>query len=192
MARIKLRPIKIDDADTCLRWVSDPAVHAFLGLLEPARTLEQERSWISSILIDKEHQRSFVIETEKGHPIGTCGLRAIDREQGTALFGIMIGEKRLWDRGYGTAATMALLEHAFEELDLEEVRLSCHRENRRAIRCYEKAGFRLSTHVPERLQFGIDEVRMAVRREAWLALHARAGAAKRSQRPRDPSRTGSS
>jgi len=172
----------------CLRWISDPAVHAFLGLLEPARTLEQERSWIASILTDKEHQRAFVIEIEKGSPIGTCGLRAIDRENGTALFGIMIGEKRLWDRGYGTAATRALLDYAFGELDLKEVRLSCHRENRRAIRCYEKAGFRLSTYVPERLQFGRDEVRMAVRREAWLALHAGAGATTepvRGRRPKD-------
>ncbi len=160
----------------CIRWVADPAVHALLGLLEPVRTLEQERSWIASIITDKEHQRAFVIETEKGNPIGTCGLRAIDREQGNALFGIMIGEKRLWDRGYGTAATRALLTYAFEELDLKEVRLSCHRENRRGIHCYEKAGFRLSTYVPERVQFGRDEVRMAVRREAWLALHASAGA----------------
>ncbi len=160
----------------CRRWISDPAVHALLGLLEPARTLEQERAWIASVRTDKEHQRTFVIETEKGDPIGTCGLRAIDREQGTALFGIMIGEKRLWGRGYGTTATRALLQRAFEELDLKEVRLSCHRENRRAIRCYEKAGFRLSTYVPERVQFGRDEVRMAVRREAWLALQAGAGA----------------
>ena len=159
----------------CLRWISDPAVHAFLGLLEPARTLEQERSWIASILTDKDHQRAFVIEIEKGDPIGTCGLRAIDREDGIALFGIMIGEKGMWDRGYGTAATGALLEYAFGELDLKEVRLSCHRENRRGIRCYEKAGFRLSTYVPERVQFGRDEVRMAVRREAWLALHSGAG-----------------
>ncbi|HUU53985.1 MAG TPA: GNAT family N-acetyltransferase [Armatimonadota bacterium] len=175
MTRIKLRPIRIDDAEMCLRWISDPAVHAFLGLLEPARTLEQERSWIASILTDKDHQRAFVIEIEKGDPIGTCGLRAIDREDGTALFGIMIGEKGMWDRGYGTAATGALLEYAFGELDLKEVRLSCHRENRRGIRCYEKAGFRLSTYVPERVQFGRDEVRMAVRREAWLALHSGAG-----------------
>lgn len=178
----------IDDAEMCLRWVSDPAVHVFLGLLEPARTLEQERSWISSILIDKQHQRSFVIETEKGDPIGTCGLRAIDRENGTALFGIMIGEKRSWDQGYGTAATRALIEYAFQELDLREVRLSCHRENRRAIRCYEKAGFRLSTYVPERVQFGREEVRMAVRREAWLALRTgpRAGTTAEPVRGRRP------
>jgi len=190
MARIRLRAIRIDDAETCLRWVSDPAVHAFLGLLEPARTLEQERSWIASILTDRQHQRAFIIEDEKGKPIGTCGVRAIDREQGTALLGIMIGEKRLWDRGYGTAATRTLLECAFGELDLKEVRLSCHRENRRAIRCYEKAGFRLSTYVPERVQFGRDEVRMAIRREDWLA--SRSGAAARSaprmgRRPNDGS-----
>ncbi|HUU54782.1 MAG TPA: GNAT family N-acetyltransferase [Armatimonadota bacterium] len=172
MTRIKLRPIRIDDAERCLRWVSDPTVHAFLGLLEPARTLEQERSWIANILTDKEHQSAFVIENEAGDPIGTCGLRGINREFGTALFGIMIGETGLWGQGYGTAATEALLDYAFGELGLDEVRLSCHRENRRALRCYEKAGFRLSSHVPERPQFGREEVRMAIARKEWLALRS--------------------
>ncbi len=174
MARVKLRPIKISDAEMCLGWVSDPAVHAFLGLLEPARTLDQERSWIASILTDSGHQRAFVIEDERGEAIGTCGLRGIDRESGTAFFGIMIGETRLWNRGYGTAATESLLDYAFRELALREIRLSCHRENRGALRCYEKAGFRASSHVPERVQFGRDEVRMAIGRDTWLAARARA------------------
>ena len=172
MGRVKLRAIRIDDAEKCVRWVSDPDVHAYLGLLEPMRTMEQERSWIASILTDKQHQRAFVIETEEGDAIGTCGLRAIDEEQGTALLGIVVGEKQLWNRGYGTAATNALLEYAFTELDLKEVRLSCHRENRRAIRCYEKVGFGPSGYVPDRVQFGCDEVRMAIRRDAWLGLHS--------------------
>lgn len=177
----------MDDAELCLRWVSDPEVHAFLGLLEPARTLEQERAWISSILTDREHQRCFVIETENGDPIGTCGLRAIDPAEGTALFGIMIGEKALWDRGYGTSATRMLLKYAFEELELEEVRLSCHRENRRAVRCYEKVGFLPSASVVAPLQFGRDEVRMAVCREAWARLPASgAGAATNLERCRKP------
>jgi RimJ/RimL family protein N-acetyltransferase len=155
------------DAETCFRWVSDPDVLLYLGLVQPARTLEQERSWIASVLADKAHQRVFVIEDERGTPIGTCGLRGIDRETGTAHLGIMVGEKRLWDRGYGTAATRALLGIGFGELSLSEVRLSCHSENRRALRCYEKAGFRRSSHATQRPRFGRQEVKMAVRRVDW-------------------------
>lgn len=169
MARISLRPIRISDAEVCFRWVSDPDVHRFLGLLQPARTVEQERAWIAGILADKEHQRGFIVEDEEGRPIGTCGLRGIDSEAGSAFLGIMIGEKGLWDKGYGTDATSRLLEYAFHDLGLREVRLSCHRGNRRALRCYEKAGFRPSTRKPERGRVRPEDVQMAVGRDAWLA-----------------------
>ena len=169
MPCVSLRPIRITDAETCLRWVSDPDVSRFLGLLQPARTLEKERAWLSSVIVDKEHQRAFIIEDEGGRPIGTCGLRGIDREAGTAFLGIMIGEKHLWNRGYGTVATKALISYSFAELGLEEVRLSCHADNRGAIRCYQKAGFGPSSHCPERWQFGRDEVCMAINRRQWEA-----------------------
>lgn len=168
MPRVSLRPIRISDAEVCFRWISDPQVHRFLGVLQPARTLAQERSWIASILTDK-HQRGFIVEDSHGRPIGTCGLRGIDSERGTAFLGIMIGEKGLWDRGYGTAATRSLLDYAFRELGLREVRLSCHRENRRALRCYEKAGFRPSRRKPERRGVRSEDVHMSAGREPWLA-----------------------
>jgi RimJ/RimL family protein N-acetyltransferase len=179
VARVNLRPIRSDDAEICFRWVSDPDVVRFLGLLQPARTIVQERSWIASVLADKQHKRIFVIEDERGAPIGTCGLRGIDPDAGTAFFGIMIGQKDRWDQGYGTAAARA--------------RLSCHGDNQRAVRCYEKAGFRPSRHRPERFQFGRDEVRMAIDRDEWLARVSRRPEEKRAdrlapQRPRQRSR----
>ena len=84
----------------------------------------------------------------------------------------MIGEPELWGHGYGTAATRALLRFGFRDLGLQEIRLSCHRSNRRALRCYEKVGFRASSHQPDQAQFGDREIRMAINREEWLA-HAR-------------------
>jgi RimJ/RimL family protein N-acetyltransferase len=170
MAEVRLRPIRVSDAERCLRWVSHPEVSRYLGLLQPARTLAQERSWIASILSDPQHQRAFVIQDERDRDIGTCGLRAMDREEGTALLGIMIGDPRLWGRGYGTAATKALLRYAFEELGLHEVRLSCHAENKRAIRCYEKVGFGLRARPEREAEPHRNEVSMAIGRERWREL----------------------
>ncbi len=171
VAEVHLRPIRITDAEKCFRWLLNPHVCEFLGLLQPARTLEQERAWIASILADKEHHRAFAIEDERRVAIGTCNLRAIDTQAGTALLGMMIGEPRLWGRGYGTAATRALLSFAFEELNLREVRLACHKENLRGIRCYLRAGF-------ERRSAECDpsprphEIQMAITRERWHEIMA--------------------
>ena len=77
------------------------------------------------------------------------------------------------------------------ELRLREIAQEFLREKKVTLFLgYEKAGLRLSTYVPERVQFGRDEVRMALRREGWLA--SRSGAAARSEpgmgrRPNDGS-----
>jgi RimJ/RimL family protein N-acetyltransferase len=183
MAEVRLRPIRISDAEKCFRWVSHPEVSRYLGFLQPTRTLEQERSWIASILSDPQHQRAFVIEDEREEDIGTCGLRAMDRQEGTALLGIVVGEPRLWGRGYGTAATKALLRYAFEDLGLHEVRLSCHAENKRAVRCYEKAGFELRPRREGESEARRGEVLMVIGRERWQAM-SRVESPEQSGRPR--------
>ena len=165
MATARLRPITVADADLCFRWVSDPDVARHLGVTQTPRSVKQEWSWISAVLASHGQQRIFIIEDEMGRPIGTCSLRGLDSSEGAARFGIMIGDKRRWGQGYGTAATRAALALAFGELGLRAVQLSCHSENRRALRCYEKAGFRRIEPNPLRP----DEVRMAITREEWAA-----------------------
>ncbi|HEY6420497.1 MAG TPA: GNAT family N-acetyltransferase [Candidatus Binataceae bacterium] len=44
----------------------------------------------------------FAVETLEGGLIGETGLRLIDWRSRKAEFIITIGEKRLWDKGYGT------------------------------------------------------------------------------------------
>ena len=55
---------------------------------------------------------------------------------------IEIGEPELWNRGLGTRAVVALLRYLFVEKGAAEVVLSPVADNARAIRSYEKAGFR--------------------------------------------------
>jgi RimJ/RimL family protein N-acetyltransferase len=56
--------------------------------------------------------------------------------------GIGIGEAEYRGKGYGTDAMQVILGFAFRELNLHRVSLSVFEYNPRAIRSYEKAGFR--------------------------------------------------
>ena len=174
MAVVKLRPIRTSDAERCYKWLSDSDVTRYLGLLQPPETIEAERAWIARVIADKTQQRVFMIEDEHGRSIGTCGLRGIDHEAGCAFLGIMIGEKHAWDKGYGTAATGALVEFAFAVLGMKEVRLSCHQDNRRGLRCYQKVGFRITAAVHEPRVYGGSEVRMVMDRQRWADVRPQA------------------
>ena len=60
-----------------------------------------------------------------------------------AELGIFVGEKEYWGKGYGTEATELLLDFAFNILNLNSIMLIVNSFNERAIKSYEKCGFKL-------------------------------------------------
>jgi aminoglycoside 6'-N-acetyltransferase len=75
---------------------------------------------------------------------------------------IVIGEPGLWNRGLGTRAVTALIRYLFTEKGAGEVVLSPVAGNTRAIRSYEKAGFRKVRLIPKGEFLGGEW------RDAWL------------------------
>lgn len=60
----------------------------------------------------------------------------------SANIGIWIYEKRNWNKGFGTDAMKVALEFSFDYLNLNRIELSVYPSNTRAIRVYEKLGFK--------------------------------------------------
>ncbi len=138
-----LRPIERDDLPRFVRWFGDPEVRRHLRPYLPF-SLAQEERWYERLLVQIERQEdvTFAIETNEGVHIGNVGLHNINWKDRNAELGIVIGEKEYWSQGYGTDAIRALLGMAFREMNLHRVYLRVDGDNPRAIRCYEKVGFR--------------------------------------------------
>jgi RimJ/RimL family protein N-acetyltransferase len=140
---IRLRGIEREDIPNFVRWFNDPEVRRYLLVSEPMSKAKEER-WFEAQL-EARDQFIFAVEAlvdEKWVHIGNVGLLRVDWKNRTASLGIALGEKDLWGRGYGTDATRTMLRFAFEELGLHRVELDVFEFNSRAIRCYEKVGFR--------------------------------------------------
>ncbi len=89
-----------------------------------------------------------------------------------ASFGILIGDKAAWGKGYGSEATRLMLRHAFETLNLNRVWLHVYEYNQRGIRAYEKVGFRREGVLrQDTFRDGRywDTIAMAVLREEWIS-----------------------
>ena len=67
------------------------------------------------------------------------------------VYGIdqFIGEPEYWDKGIGTKFMKLVLKYLFEEKKAEIVILDPHADNPRAIRCYEKVGFKKIKFLPK-------------------------------------------
>jgi RimJ/RimL family protein N-acetyltransferase len=141
--RVRLRAIERSDIPTFVRWFNDPEVRHTLDMFAPMSTAAEER-WFERRL-EAENEYLFSIEgwvEGRWIHLGNIGLHRVDWKNRGAILGIVLGEKDQWDRGFGTEAVRLMLGFAFRELSLHRVQLDVFAFNPRAIRCYEKAGFR--------------------------------------------------
>jgi RimJ/RimL family protein N-acetyltransferase len=85
--------------------------------------------------------------------------------------GIGIGDRAYWSRGCGTEAMQLAVQYAFRELGVQRVSLALYAYNPRALRAYEKAGFRVEGRTRrDVLREGqyYDSIWMGILREEWL------------------------
>ena len=122
-----------------VRWNNDPEVEYYVDCDLP-KSLPECADWFRANVPSRDY-RLFAIEYE-GCLLGDLELDHISWRNGEAEFRIRIGEKDYWNRGFGTEAVRLLLELAFASMGLRRIHLKVYRFNRRAIRCYEKNGFR--------------------------------------------------
>ena len=168
--RLRLRPHTEADLPNYVEWLNDPEVTEFTALESGGVTLEGEREWFAHISDPECRDRNWAIEA-CGRHIGNCALHPDGNGQ-TAGFGIIIGDKAQWARGYGTAALREVLRIGFAEMGLHRIHLQAFAGNARGIRCYEKCGFRHEGVLRQaRFKRGqwIDIVVMAILREEWEA-----------------------
>jgi diamine N-acetyltransferase len=171
--RIRLRAAERADLPQFVLWLNDPEVRVGLEMFLPFSLAEEER-WYERMLEAPAAEHVQVIEAKDQDvwkPIGTGGLHNIDWRARAAEAGISIGDKTCWNRGFGTDVMRLLLQHGFDTLNLNRVYLRVYSNNRRAIRCYEKAGFVPEGRLREaHYQNGeyFDILLMSVLRSEWI------------------------
>jgi RimJ/RimL family protein N-acetyltransferase len=161
--KVALGPIHKDILPILNKWENDFEVTFLLG--DPMWPVVLEETATRFARDSKGEQRDQIqfIMYEKAtlRPIGLAKLRNIDSRNRTATYGILIGEKDCWSKGYGTETTRLMLDYGFTVLGLHNIDLTTSGYNERAIRAYERAGFRLIGQRREAQRWG-DKVYPAV------------------------------
>lgn len=116
---------------------------------------------------------SFSVRTlDEDKHIGFLGLW-VDLIHSEAWVGLAIGEREFWSKGYGSDMMKLCLQYVFLELGLERLSLGLHEYNPRALRSYEKCGFRLEGRTRKdvmREGRRTDTLWMGILREEWLHM----------------------
>jgi len=139
--KIYLSPMNLEDAEIFTKWLNDFNVSDYTGRSSGLMTVNAEKEWLNNALNSGESLFS-IIKLENDKLIGNTGLMKIDNIRRTATLGIMIGESENMNKGYGTEALKLLLDYGFNYLNLNNIMLEVFEFNKRAIRAYQKAGFK--------------------------------------------------
>jgi len=160
------------DLASVIRWYADPEIARLTRYqTRPMSRAEAER-FFHSRLLAPDALAYAIVERATNQLVGFTTFSSLDPDNGSVLYHITIGERDAWDRSLGTQTTELMLGHAFERLELHRVGLTVFAFNERALRAYQKAGFRIEGRLREAvLRDGRywDEIQMGVLRDEWLA-----------------------
>jgi UDP-4-amino-4,6-dideoxy-N-acetyl-beta-L-altrosamine N-acetyltransferase len=139
--RIYLRPVEMEDIDSFASWLNDQEVRQYLARTSPLNRI-REKEFVEKLYEDDREIVLGIVLKENDQLIGNIALTHISIPYRRASLGIFIGERTLWSKGYGTEALNLMLAHGFNQLNLHRVFLTVLDFNVRAIRSYEKVGFK--------------------------------------------------
>jgi diamine N-acetyltransferase len=139
--RVGLGVLRHDLIPAYLRWRSDLVVMRGTGESIQLPTVEAMQAWYEQATSPGNREVHFTVyDLDDLAPVGTALLVRINQHDGTAEFGLTIGERR--NQGLGSEATKLVLDWAFTVIGLHNVLLVTFSWNLPAIRAYSKAGFR--------------------------------------------------
>lgn len=140
--RLVLRTLTPNDvSDRYLSWLRDPEVSRYLEVRFAPQGKEGILAYIEAMNQSPDNLFLGIFLREGTTHIGNIKLGPIDPHHRRGDFGIIIGSRRHWGKGYATEAIKTLTDHAFTALGLHKVSAGLYAANEGSRRAFLKAGW---------------------------------------------------
>ena len=145
--KIVLRPMTVDEISVFYQWATQSEATPFwYGELygDHAPTYEEFiRDWKGYYFDGSEPEkgRCFIILVGN-KAIGQINYNEVNRESNSVELDIIIAEDVDKNKGYGPDALKTLVKYLFQNMNIQLCWIEAVTKNLRAIRAYEKAGFK--------------------------------------------------
>lgn len=156
---------KIDTSRLSLRWISGADTDAFYAIYSHPEVM---RYWSTPPLANREAAADLIKKIQEDWQrrvilkwgiarrtddqlIGSVTLFNLDFTHRRSEIGYALGRDS-WGQGYMNEALTALLQHAFEVLDLHRIEADVDPRNAASVRTLERLGFQREGYLRERWQ----------------------------------------
>ena len=144
---MKLRALKLEDANRMLEWMHNDDIVSNLGKNFKSYTLQDCEDFIIHSQTDNSNL-NLAITDDKDNYMGTVSLKHII--DNTAEFAIVLHPKAI-GLGFARFAIHNILSIGFNKLNLKEIYWNVLKSNIRAIKCYDKNGY--ERFVPDSVKY---------------------------------------
>ena len=134
--RLILRAARLEDAKAVAALANDRRIAENTARIPHPYKLSDAKDWIGGANKNPDEEQ-YVITLADGTLIGACGIEL--RDDAPSL-GYWLGQP-FWRKGYATEAVRALIDHAFGDLEHDELHASARVTNPASRRVLEKCGF---------------------------------------------------
>lgn len=138
--RLNLLPLSLKHlSEDYVDWMNDIDVYRYLET-GGDYTLEKLKEY----LIEQEKKNilfwAIHLKDSKKH-IGNIKIDPIDKIKNSGEYGIMMGAKTEWGKGFAKEATLRVIEYCFEDKKLSQITLGVIEKNINALKLYKSMGF---------------------------------------------------
>ena len=153
---IRIRDFSESDLPQMLKWLTDDRVLEFYEGRDVRFTMET----LAEHYMEELPDGFRVIIEYKGQPVGYGQVYRLSGDMfdeydypdtGHIVYATdqFIGAPGLWNKGIGASFLKMMAEYLKEQESADRIVLDPHKNNPRAIRAYEKAGFKIIKSLPE-------------------------------------------
>ncbi|MED1746967.1 GNAT family protein [Brevibacillus borstelensis] len=139
--RVYLRPVELADTDLYFGTLFHPETRRLTGT-QRSFTREQIHRYLDAKSQDSSNLLLLIALQDNDEVIGDIALQSIDPVNRNCNIRIAINELQHQSKGFGSEAMRLLLGYGFGILNLHRIELNVFSYNERAIRAYEKIGFK--------------------------------------------------
>ena len=163
--RLLLEPLSLKQLSSkYVGWLNDPQVNKYLET-RGGYTIEKLRSFLE----EQEKKKILfwaIYKKQDTKHIGNIKIDPIDESKNSGEYGILIGDKEEWGKGFAKEASWAAINFCFNELKLEQITLGVVEDNEAAVELYKKMGFKVTGKIENKGFYNgkiCDSIRMVLK-----------------------------
>lgn len=140
--RLVLIPLSMDHvSENYVNWMNDPRVIRYLES-GGDYTIEKLKAYLTSVVQSEILFWAIHKKSDRKH-IGNIKIDPINLKHGLGEYGILMGDRAEWGRGYAKEASKAVIDYCFFKVNLRKITLGVVAENSPAVELYKKLNFRI-------------------------------------------------